>query len=564
MRKGLQNVAVLLLLLALIVVPAWQVHTASASETAAVAAVIEPVHTSITMSDGINLTASIYNPVGQKPAGGWPAVILIHGWGGDRSTYNSIAPGFAQNGYVVMTYDCRGFGKSGGKTTLAGPREMQDLKELMQYLIDRFHVNADKIGASGISYGGGQSFLLAAYTNEPGYVGPKVKAIAPIMGWSDLTSALYPDDVMKASYDLALFAGGYKPDKQNYNPDLPTWLVEGASGVNKADFKQQTALRSVIHHPERLYKVPIYALQAWKDELFPVEQVTTLFDVLQGQNPNLKLYAGGFGHPRASLNNQDEIHFVVTQVLAWFNYWLKGEQNGIMKKDYRVLIGTETWPSGQSYQFPPENRRNAATDLPKHIRPMAAWPNIKPLKMHFAPTLLLNESVSTKPETMVNNPVTGVQDDAIVGSVLSPAVRTGADTLQQNSAPASLRYRMNPLTQDTVVMGTIHLSLWIASANPKAMITARIFDVAANGQRTLVTRGATRARDTGITVPTEVTFDLFHTHHVFQAGHTIELELSPSDTPFFLPDKETVYIRLYHDLTRPSSVQIPVYSENTR
>ncbi|GAX90296.1 alpha/beta fold hydrolase [Effusibacillus lacus] len=72
---------------------------------------VERLEEQISMSDGVRLAASLFKPYGNTPHGGWPAVIMIHGWGGDRSTYEEFAPGFAKNGYVVLTYDCRGFGQ---------------------------------------------------------------------------------------------------------------------------------------------------------------------------------------------------------------------------------------------------------------------------------------------------------------------------------------------------------------------------------------------------------------------------------------------------------------------
>ncbi|GAX90297.1 hypothetical protein EFBL_1923 [Effusibacillus lacus] len=156
---------------------------------------------------------------------------------------------------------------------------------------------------------------MAAATHAPGYKGPKVKAIAPIMGWTDLVQALVPNDVMKASYDLGLFAAGYKAGKQNYNTDLPLWLVEGLTGVNEAEFKQQLALRSVVHQADFLRNVPIYALQAWKDELFPVEQVRTLFDTIRDENRNLKLYAGGFGSRNGNRNLTERLPFFSCRIL---------------------------------------------------------------------------------------------------------------------------------------------------------------------------------------------------------------------------------------------------------
>jgi predicted acyl esterase len=159
---------------------------------------------------------------------------------------------------------------------------------------------------------------------------------------------------------------------------------------------------------------------------------------------------------------------------------------------------------------------------------------------------------------MVNNPTTGVQNDPIIGSVV-PGTGILAPT-QPVTAATALHYRMPAYAADTAVLGPVHLSLWLSSTNPNSVITARMFDVSEDGTKTLVTRGATRATGLGITVPARVTFDLFDTHHLFKQGHSIELELSPSDTPFFVADAQTLAIRFHHDDKYPSFAEIPVWS----
>ena len=52
----------------------------------------------------------------RRPAGGWPAVVLVHGFGGNREQVNALATayGLVERDYVVLTVDARGHGQSGG------------------------------------------------------------------------------------------------------------------------------------------------------------------------------------------------------------------------------------------------------------------------------------------------------------------------------------------------------------------------------------------------------------------------------------------------------------------
>jgi len=60
----------------------------------------------LAMGDGVSLASSFYAPDGAPPAGGWPAVLVLHGIGGSRGTVSEIAEQYlAPQGYAVLTVD---------------------------------------------------------------------------------------------------------------------------------------------------------------------------------------------------------------------------------------------------------------------------------------------------------------------------------------------------------------------------------------------------------------------------------------------------------------------------
>src|SRR5947199_6312208 len=106
----------------------------------------------ITASDGTKLASTLYEPPGTPPAGGWPAIVMFHGLGGTRASMNTIAEAtFANEGYAVLTSDHRGHGESGGLFNTDGPREIQDARELYDWLAARPEIDKAHIGAWGIS-----------------------------------------------------------------------------------------------------------------------------------------------------------------------------------------------------------------------------------------------------------------------------------------------------------------------------------------------------------------------------------------------------------------------------
>ncbi|HEY5494538.1 MAG TPA: alpha/beta fold hydrolase, partial [Candidatus Anoxymicrobiaceae bacterium] len=146
----------------------------------------------VQIGDGIPLTATVFIPSGEGP---FPAVIMVHSWMGWRIQCDLLyAPSFARNGYVVLTYDCRGWGSSGGEVSCAAPdRELCDLEDMITWMCSPesgIPVDPEKIGITGVSYGGGHSFLAA--TRDP-----RIKAAAPMNGWTDLNFALTPNGCWK-------------------------------------------------------------------------------------------------------------------------------------------------------------------------------------------------------------------------------------------------------------------------------------------------------------------------------------------------------------------------------
>ena len=108
--------------------------------------------------DGVRLWGDLYIPVG--PLQARPAIVLVHGSGPqDRNGYASIiavlADALAASGRVVLTYDKRGVGASGGDWSRASFEVLaDDARAAMAYLAGRPEVDRTWIGLGGSSQAG--------------------------------------------------------------------------------------------------------------------------------------------------------------------------------------------------------------------------------------------------------------------------------------------------------------------------------------------------------------------------------------------------------------------------
>ncbi|WP_323985392.1 alpha/beta fold hydrolase [Prauserella sediminis] len=140
-------------------------------------------------ADREQLDTTVYVPE-ETPA---PAVLLPHGFGGDKDSVARDARELAERGFVVLTWSARGFGNSTGTISLGAPdREVADASRLLDHLAGMPEVVSDddgdpRVGVTGASYGGALALLLAG-------TDPRVDAIAPAITYNDLRQSLLPNN----------------------------------------------------------------------------------------------------------------------------------------------------------------------------------------------------------------------------------------------------------------------------------------------------------------------------------------------------------------------------------
>ena len=124
-------------------------------------------------ASGFSLAATVTTPVGRDaPPAGWPAVVLVPGASpADRDGTVAGVPIFAQlaaalseAGYLVVRYDPRGVGQSGGRPESARLRDYaEDVRDLVRYLRDRRDdADRDRIIVAGHGEGGWIALAAAA------------------------------------------------------------------------------------------------------------------------------------------------------------------------------------------------------------------------------------------------------------------------------------------------------------------------------------------------------------------------------------------------------------------
>lgn len=119
---------------------------------------------SLTAPDGVRL-AGWYIP-SQNGA----AVILLHGYGGDRLGTLEYARMLSARGYGALLYDQRASGESEGEMLSWGWRDVADVQAPLNFLLARDEVEPGRIGVMGCSTGAEVALNAAASFDEIGAV----------------------------------------------------------------------------------------------------------------------------------------------------------------------------------------------------------------------------------------------------------------------------------------------------------------------------------------------------------------------------------------------------------
>jgi predicted acyl esterase len=259
----------------------------------------------IPMDDGVSIAATLYLPDGAAPGGGWPALVFLHGFGRNRSDSNALVEGYGlvDQGYVLLTLDARGHGSSGGLVSVAGPREVSDVRAIYAWLANRPDVADARIGAWGISYGGG-TILNSLVAGVPW------AAVVTVETWTDLYSGLMPQGLVKSGAVVSL-AGSIPADRRD--PSLAAVQAAAFAG-NAAAVRPWAAARSSLPKLGSV-QTPVFMAQGRRDFLFGIEQASRAYQRLQG--PKM-LYLGLHGHAPSTFPAADT-GYLMNAAKGWFD-----------------------------------------------------------------------------------------------------------------------------------------------------------------------------------------------------------------------------------------------------
>ncbi len=464
----------------------------------------------VPMRDGVRLATSIYLPEGNGP---WPVILTRTPYGKDMMYGPAAHKEFLAAGYARVVQDSRGKFKSEGKYVAFG-NDMEDGYDTVEWIAKQPWSNG-KVGMVGPS-AMGIATDLAAMAAPPHLV----TGFVNVATGSRFIHSNYPGGVFLMNLNEEwLRRQGVPPN------DVPR-------PINRV-FSDQDRAQDMRYYYEKIH-IPMYNVGGWYD-IFLQGNIDAFVGLQtrggEGARGNQKLMMGAFGHGALSgdlkypaeagnLNGGDQ--------MRWFDRWLKGIDNGIMKEPpVRYYVMGDTMDKSA-----PGNQWRTA----------AAWPPpFTATSYYLAPShsLATAKPVGREKLTYVYDPKDPVPS---IGGNNLMMDRGPMDQRKVSSRADVLKFETEALKAPIEITGPIKAELAVSTDAEDTDFMVKLVDVYPNGYEALVLDGAFRLRYWKDMLKPEhveknkvypITVDLWSTSLVFNTGHKIAVHVSSSNSPRF-------------------------------
>ena len=583
----MRHVAGLLLLLLLFLfspfIPATQAQQPTADKPTTSAKTYEvkiEFNRRVRMRDGIELSADVYRP---DAPGRFPVILSRTPYTKTSGSSLKIARYFVSNGYVFVTMDVRGRGDSDGKFA-PYVNDGQDGYDAIEWAAAQ-DWSTGKVGTIGGSYNGAIQWLTAV--QQP----PHLAAMIPMVSPSDPFVEWPTGQPLPASISWYHFTAGHvlqNMEAVDWNKlywHLPFITMDDAMGrpnrlwdeeVEHSKLDSWWDSQRYQNKFERV-RVPVLGISGWYDD----EQVGTPLNFIgmttrgdESVRRSQNLLMGPWPHAVNSGTKIGSVAFGPTAVidmnavwLRWFDYWLKGVDNGVMKEPpVRIFVmGENVWRNENEWPM----ARTRWTKYYLHSNGRANTLSGDGTLSSAEPANEPSDSYSYDPA----KPVPFITDPSF-------AQIGGPDDYRKvEEREDVLVYTTEPLSEDTEVCGPIRVKLHAVSSAPDTDFMAKLIDVWPNGFAQRLTDGMVRARfRDGMDKPSLLEpgrvyaydLDLWNTCQLYQKGHRIRIEISSSAFPKYDRNLNTgealgkttkmqvAQQKIYHDREHPSHVVLPI------
>ena len=540
------------------------------------------------MRDGIHLSSDIYLPDrnGEK----FPAIITRTPYitvEGFQKVFAEEATFFAKRGYVYIVQDCRGKNDSEGEFHPFFD-DPEDGFDTLSWISQQQWSNG-VIGTTGASYQAWNQWGTAAL-HPPGLKAMicTVSLPDPVINVPFQNGAL----VLWMSEWMAMVEGKRNTDPAIYDSLKNYWHLP-LQDLDETFGRKSKFWKNWIDHPsadsywkKSFYQhrfgeidLPVLHISGWYDD----DLIGTHLNYVgmkekspsENSKKNQKLIIGPWPHHVNATRTMGEIDFGEAALinlqqtkLEWFDYWLKGIDNGIMNEP-RVdlfVMGKNSWKKADSWPLP----------------------ETKYTKYYFHSKGDANTAYGSG-ELSTSEPKAEEPADSFSYDPASPCPNIFDTSVTPAEGPFDQRpierrddvlvFSTPPLEKEVEVSGPVRVKLYASTSARDTDFWAQLVDLFPNGYSMHLTEGILRGRyRKTLEAPEllepqkvyEFDLDLWIISNLYLKGHSIRVDVSSSSFPKYDRNPNTghefgrdaellvAHQKIFHTREFPSHVLLPI------
>lgn len=536
------------------------------------------------MRDGITLSADIYRP---KEDGEYPAIVVRTPYLKTSQVIHDTGTYFAEHGYAVVYMDVRGRGDSDGEF-VPYRNDGIDGYDSIEWVAEQPWCTG-AVGTMGGSYLGRIQWLTAL--TKPPHLKAMISAVTPSdpfvewptglpntqhICWTFMTSGRVMQNINAV-------------DWQTVYDHLPFTTMDEAAGFISEQWREEVSHTQLDDYWKHIcyqdkfdqMDVPALHVSGWYDD----EQIGTPLNFMGMTNngeteharKNQKMLMGPWPHQINRSTKLDDLDFGASSLIdlnayqrRWFDYWLKGIDNGIMDEPAidMFVMGENKWRKEKEWPL-------ARTEWTKFYLHSKGNANSRFGDGVLSTTPPTGEEVAGQDEYDYDpkNPVPFITD------LVSHQIGGPDDYAAVERRDDVLVYTTEPLEEDVEVTGPVKAHIFASSDAKDTDFMVKLLDVRPSGFAQRLTDGMVRARfregmekqvlmEPGTIYPFEI--DCWNTSHVFKKGHRIRIEVASSAFPKYdrnlntgdvlgqTTEMKVAHQTIYHDEEHPSAIVLPI------
>ncbi|MFF1308456.1 CocE/NonD family hydrolase [Streptomyces sp. NPDC058307] len=476
----------------------------------------------ITGDGGTVLKANVITPAGADGSRRYPLLVLPTSWGLPQIEYLAQAQKLANSGYIVVSYNVRGFWQSGGEIEVAGPPDTADASRVIDWALANTPADAQHIGMAGVSYGAGISLIAAAHDK-------RIKAVAALSGWADLIDSIYSGRTQHVQAGALLDGASVITGRQSAEIRQIFDNFYASNLSKEQEMIDWGKKRSAATYVDQLNQngAAVMMANGWGDTVFAPNQYADFYEKLTGPK-RLEFRPGD--HATAELTGLFGLpNDVWTDTERWFDHYLKGTDNGI---DHEEPVQLKSRSTG-GYEGYPDWKSVGAT----------------------------RKKIALSGTTTIHTNVDSGADGGIVflSSILdqiAQAPPVASIPLLPRLWAAVWQSEKYPTAQQ--VRGTAKLHTTVTPTKESGTLVAYLYDVGPLGLGKLVSHAPYTFHGQTPGKPFGVDLELFSTAYDVPAGHRLALVVDTVDPLYIEHNPSGAQLTFSSPANDPSYVSIPL------